>query len=173
MTTINLPAAFAVSKGPRNGDWSAVCDIDPAKVPEALWTELALHGLKQKIADAASSAKTEAEASAAMDKARDALYAGEWRRTSKAGEAVDPVTAEARIIIRQAMKDSLNKGGKKGAPTKEWAAFLGLSDDDQLAKIDANIEANRAAIWPLAEAEAKRKADARKAKAALKVAFKL
>ena len=168
--TINLPETIAIeSRG-------VVVDFDLSRVATTLVERAVIHGFGQKIADAASGAvklagdggDVEAVTESLMAKAIAALYEGTWKASRTGSGAVDPVLHEARLIMRKAIKDQMNKGGKKGAPTPAWAAFTGLSDDEQLAKVDANLEANRAAIWPIAEAEAKRKADERKAKAALK-----
>lgn len=128
--TMNLDGSFTVSKSPRAGDWNASVSIDLAAIPESLWEKLALHGLKQKIADAASGAKTKAEAEASMAKACDALIAGDWSSRGE-GTGASFETIVARSVMRNAAKLQL------GAKSEKWAEFTGLSDSDQLAKLDA------------------------------------
>lgn len=158
--TIELDGAFAVTKGPRGGDWRAVEVVDLAALPTAIVRELALHGLKQKVADAASGAQNEVEASAAMAKAATALLAGEW---SSRGESagVDEATKVARQIARAALK------AKVGAKSEAWATFTGLSDADQAAKLDAIFAKNEAKLAPARDKELARLREARADKAAL------
>lgn len=140
--------------------------VDISKLSPEIIAELAMHGLTQKVADAASQAKSVAEESgetieavteSMMQKAIDGLYAGEWSRRTGGG-GVDEFTRVARQLMRKAIK------AKVGAKSPEWKAFDGLDAAEQNAKLDANIEANMAALKPEVDAEIKRRADARKAK---------
>ena len=158
--TIELAGNFIVTKGPRGGDWRAEAVIDLAAIPANLVLDLALHGLKQKVADAASGAQTEAEALAAMQKAADAILAGEWSARG-AGGGVDERTKVARQIVRQVLK------AKWGAKSADWAEFTGLSDADQNAKLDAAFAKNEAKLGPAVDERLAQLAAERKAKQAL------
>lgn len=184
--TINLPEAYAVMSR------DVACDVKCDSIPVNIWGELALHGLTQKIADAASGAATAAVkeahgdkasvgdfkdwlndegleavqkfASAMMDKARDQLVRGDWVRGRGPGVAgVDEATAVARSIMRSAIKAQV--GGKSEA----WAAFTGLSDAEQAAKLDENFAQNAKALQPAVDAELAARAEKRERKAAIKV----
>lgn len=137
--TINLEGAFNVSKGPRGGAWRASVAIDLGALSSDIVARLIEHGLKQKVADAASGAETEAEASAAMQQAADAILAGDWT-SRRAGDGVDEETSVGRMIVRNALKT------KWGAKSTQWANFGGLSDDEQDAKLDS-IRADNAELF--------------------------
>lgn len=97
--TFDLEGLFAVTKGPRGGAWEASYAIDLAAIPADIVPLLVRHGLKQKLADAASGATTEAEAFAAMAKAGDAILAGDWAvRTPGAGAVSDEQAALVNLI---------------------------------------------------------------------------
>lgn len=100
MTTypINLEGLHTVAKAPRSGDWAASYAIDLAKLPGDIVARLALHGLTQKIADAASGAKTKDEAFAAMAKAGDALLAGQWAVRAASGGVTDDKVALVNLV---------------------------------------------------------------------------
>lgn len=159
--TIELAGDFTVTKGPRDKAWLAECKVALADVPASIVHDLLLHGLKQKIADAASGAQTEAEASAAMAKAVDAIMAGEWSARGTGGAGVDERTRVARQIVRQVFK------AKWGAKSADWAEFTGLSDADQNAKLDAAFAKNEAKLGPAVDEKLAQLAAERKAKAAL------
>ena len=165
---INLDGTHTVTKGPRGGAWKASVAIDLTALSAEIVARLAVHGLQQKVADAASGAETLDEANAAMQKAVDAILAGEWSSRGS-GEGVDEFTRIARQLVRSAMKDQF------GAKSPEWAAFTGLSDAEQNAKLDANFAANESEIRPLVEEriESIRADRERKAAAAKKVKFAL
>lgn len=137
--TITLDGNFVVTKGLRGGAWKAEESVDLAAIPAAIVTDLLLHGLKQKIADAASGAQTADEAGAAMAKAAKAILAGEWS-SRVAGAGVDERTRVQRMIARIALK------AKVGAKSAEWAAFTGLSDAEQAAKLDGIYAKNEAKL---------------------------
>lgn len=152
--TIEIPESFVVTSR------DVPCDVDLTKVPTHIWHELALHGLTQKIADAASGAKALADkdgldvaevTSALLGKACDGLYAGEWTRRGNGG-GVDAFTVEARRLVRAALKQKLDKDRYKAL------------DDAALDKVFAD---NEAMFRPAVEAELARKAKEREGKAKL------
>lgn len=155
-----------VTKGPRDKSWLASVTVDETKLSKDIRERLMLHGLHQKIADAASGATNEAEAIAAMQKAADAILAGEWSSRGS-GEGVDEFTRIARQIVRSAMKEAL------GAKSPEWATFTGYDDATQNEKLDANFAANESVFRPAVEAriEQLRKEREAKAKLAKSVSF--
>ena len=127
---------------------------------------LMLHGLTQKIGDAAANAKVaaaEAEmpvaemAEAMMMKVRDALYAGDWG-VSRSGSGVSEETAIQRSVMRAALKEAL------GAKSPKWAEFSGLSDEMQAEKLDALFAKNAEKLAPRVSAEKKRREIVRKAR---------
>lgn len=158
---IDLPESHTVTKGPRDKSWLASVTCDVGKLSPEIVARLAIHGLHQKIADAASGAETEAEAVASMQKAVDAVLAGEWTQRTGGG-GVDERTSVTRSIVRAAVK------AKFGAKSPEWTEFTWRSDADQNAKLDEIAAANAAAFADAIEAKlAERKAEReRKAKLA-------
>ena len=161
--SIELPDTITVTM--RNGASVTINSADVA----ALGTELFLYGVGQKVRDSASAASTRAketgtdvqvEAQAMMDAAVKSLVAGEWSHRGE-GSGVDPRTAVARSIVRKAIKE------KVGSKSPDWAKFTGLSDADQLAKLDETYEANKEVFDPAIDAEIKRRSDAAKAKSKL------
>jgi hypothetical protein len=171
MTKHNIEFAGTMSytRGTKDKAWEATATIDRAKLPTEIVAELAEHGLRQKIADAASQAKNADEASAMMQKCIDALLAGEWAvRGTSDGASFETIVG--RSVMRNAFKE------KVGAKSAAWAEFTGLSDADQVAKLDAwlagpNGEALADAI--AAEIEIRKARAANKAKAAKAVDFNL
>lgn len=158
-----LNGTHTVTKGPRNKTWLASCTVDLAGLSPDMIERLALHGLHQKVADAASGALTLNEANAAMAKVADAILRGDW--TSRvAGEGVDEETTVARTIVRTALKTSW--GGK----SPKWVTFTGLADDEQATKLDA-IRADNPGLFDdaiaakLAERKRERETKAKLAKA--------
>jgi hypothetical protein len=157
MIKIELPSSHVVTKGPRDKSWSASVTADVSALSPEIVARLAIHGLHQKIADAAAGATNEAEAVAAMQKAVDAVVAGEW--TSRvAGAGVDEETKVARSVTMAVAKTSM------GAKSPEWAEFTGLSDEAQAEKLDAWFQEHIEVLGPAAATEL---AD-RRAKAARK-----
>lgn len=158
--TIELAGEIAVSSRERS------VHIDTARLSPEIIAKLVVHGLTQKVADAASGAKKIAEETNAdvhdvtvnlMSKAVDALVAGEWS-TRVAGEGVSLETRVARQITRTMAK------AKMGSKSAAWATFTGLSDDEQNAKLDAWFAANEAALKSEVDAELSRRKAAAKAK---------
>lgn len=165
--SIEMPDTHTATKGPRDKSWEAVSvTVDVAKLSPEIIARLAVHGLQQKLADAASQSKTADEAVAAMNKAADALLAGDWA-SRVAGSGVDEFTRMARLVVRRAIK------AKLGAASPEWKAFIGLADDVQAEKLDANFAKNEAVFKPEVEAEIERRKAEAKARSGLatKVAF--
>lgn len=79
------------------------------------------------------------------------FMAGDIGRAASA--SVSNETAIGRSLIKAGLK------AKYGAKSPEWAAFTGLSDDEQDAKLDALLEKNRAKLQPQIDAEVKRRAE--------------
>lgn len=147
--------------------------VDLKALSPDILAECLLHGLTQKVADAASQAKsaaneasdneeaTEAEVQtmtqAMMQKAVDALLDGEWSRRSGGG-GVDESTRIARLVTRRLVK------AKFGAKSPEWATFTGLEAAEQNAKLDEWFAANEDVLAPERDAEMARRAEAAKAK---------
>jgi hypothetical protein len=160
--TIELPDVVTVAM--RNG---ASVEIETAKLSPVI-TELLDYGIGQKVRDGASgaakaaeaegSAGVQAEAQAMIEAVVAKLYAGEWSARGSGG-TTDPRVAVARSIVRKAIKEKL------GSKSPEWKRFTGLSDADQLAKLDETYSANAELFDPAIDAELKRRADANKAKA--------
>ena len=163
--TISLAGDFTVNKGPRDKSWLATATVDLAALPTAIVAQLVEHGLKQLIADAASQSANEADATAMMAKKVDALLAGEWTARRGDGSGASEETLVARSIIRGKLKASL------GSKSPAWAAFTGLEPSAQLAKLDVLVTKNADKLAPAITAELKRRADERKAKAALDIDF--
>jgi hypothetical protein len=158
--TIELPDTMTVAM--RNG---ASVTINSADL-QGVAVQLFEYGVGQKVRDAASAASGTAKetgedvqvvAQGMMDSAVKALLAGEWSHRGE-GTSADPRVAIARSIVRRAMKEKL------GSKSPQWAKFTGLSDADQLAKLDETFAANAELFNPLVDAEIKRRADANKAK---------
>lgn len=137
MFKIELPKSHVVTKGPRDKSWVASVTVSTEAFTPDIVAKLAMHGLQQKIADAASGATNHDEALAAMQKAADAIVKGEWSSRG-VGTGADERTLVARSIVRAAMK------AKLGGASPEWAAFTGLDPAAQLAKLDAIAAANEA-----------------------------
>lgn len=155
--TFMLEGEHTVTKGPRDKSWSASATCDLTKLTTDIVQRLAIHGLQQKIADAAAGATNADEATAAMNKAIDAVIAGDWTsRTS--GDGVDERTRVARSVVFAALK------AKFGAKSPEWAEFTGRSDEDQRKRLDEIFAENEAVFAPSVDEEIER----RRAKAAAK-----
>lgn len=161
--TFTLDGEATFTKGPRDKSWLASVACDLAGLSTEIVQRLAMHGLQQKIADAASGATTRDEAEAAMGKAVAAVLAGDW--TSRvAGAGVDEETAVRRMVAKAAVKAAW------GAKSPKWAEFTGLSDDEQAAKLDTVYADNEAAMADavaakMAERRAERERKAKLAKA--------
>ncbi len=160
--TIELENEYNVTM--RNGASVAVKTADV----QAVLANLCEYGIGQKLRDSASAATkaaeaegsggVQAEAQAMMEACLASLVAGEWSHRGT-GEGVDPRVAIARSIVRRAMKEKL------GSKSPAWAKFTGLSDKDQLAKIDETFASNADLFNPLVDAEVARRTNANKEKA--------
>lgn len=133
--TINLPATFdVVARGK-----SVTVNVENL-TPDII-AKLALHGLTQKIADAAASAKKLAEdtggnaddiARERMDAARVALESGNWG-TRVAGAPVTDEVKVRRKVIAEAIRDA-NRGD----------ILKDLSPADRATKLDSIFEGQSA-----------------------------
>lgn len=159
---IELPDTMVVAM--RNG---ASVTVETSKLT-GLGAELICYGIGQKLRDSASAASGVAKetgeelvgiAQGMLDKALAALVAGEWSQRGEGGAGTDPRVLIARSIVRKAIKE------KVGSKSPEWAKFTGLSDADQLAKLDETFAANAELFNPLVDAEVTRRAEANKSKA--------
>lgn len=135
------------------------------KLSADIIARLAMHGLQQKVADAASgAAKLEGDVAAntltLMQGAVDGLMAGTWTQRT-AGGGVSEETRVGRSIARASLKANW------GAKSAKWKEFDGLSDDDQNTKLDT-VLADNAKLFAdaIAAKLAERKRD-REQKAAL------
>lgn len=79
------------------------------------------------------------------------FMAGDIGRAAASGVPQD--VAIGRSLIKAGLK------AKYGAKSPEWAAFTGLSDEEQEAKLDVLLEKNRAKLQPQIDAEVKRRAE--------------
>lgn len=148
--------------------------IDLAKVPQEAFADAALHGFKQKIADAASGASRSAAIAVLGDKASDEvikqwmasdenieaiqeetitqmesairnLYENGWT-SSRGGSVADPLLPYLRKVIRKML---LAKGNEKAK-----AKYDKIPSDDQklrIAFVDEIVAKHREAITPQAE----------------------
>lgn len=156
----------------RNG---ASVTVDASKLSPEMVAELLSYGIGQKVRDSASQASTVAKdtdgdvkaiAQGLMDDCIAAIYAGEWSRRGE-GSGADPRTLVVRSIVRKAIKEKL------GSKSADWAKFTGLSDSDQLAKLDETYESNKAIFDPAVDEEIARreKLAKEKSKAAKSITF--
>ena len=167
--TMDMTGGFTVSRGKRD-DWTATASIDLDKVPEALWPELAKHGLKQKIADSASQAKTADEATGMMNKAIDAIIAGNWS-TRGTGEGLGDVRSIAiHRLYRAALAEADRKRFGKLSTSEQVRHALADAEfsDDIIAAEVATIETERAAKRAAEDARA---ATVAELKGKIKVSF--
>lgn len=170
--------------------------VDPRKFSDVINANIYAYGLTQVIADAASGAvKNAAEGAgvfegdskaytawtktpayttwaaseagqkaiaestiAMMTNKLEALEAGDWTLRGEAS-SVSRETSVGRRLMRDAMK--------RDATAAAWAKFTALSDEDQLAKIDANLAANADVMAADIAAEIKRLDEAKARKEAL------
>lgn len=140
--TINLSSMHLVTKGPRDGSWNAQCIVDLTRLEPEIVARLAVHGLVQKIADAASGAKTEAEAIGLMEKVREALYAGDWTvRTASVG-----VTDEQAALINAVGKLIRNTDKRKEYNAKGIADKLAIAEKNRAQVTDDMLDAELGAI---------------------------
>lgn len=143
--------------------------IDVTKLSADIVARLVTHGLTQKVADAAASAKNAAGEGATdeaiadaglalMSKVADSLMAGEWG-VERGGNGVTALHAEMRTVIRPKVK------AKFGAD--DWKT---MDEKERVSHIDATIakltDAQRDIVTAAAQEALDRKAaEAAKAKA--------
>lgn len=149
-----------------------VAKLDVTKLPADVIAQAVLHGLKQKIADAAASAKKFAEendmnvdeaAQVMMDKAIANLVTNGW--TAARTSSADPLATFKRQILRAVLAQPANAEHKAKYDACETAA-------DKNAFLDKLGEGNEALEAKAKEAqEVKRKQDAEKAKLAQDIAI--
>jgi hypothetical protein len=138
--------------------------LDGKELPEQSVNHLLTFAL-QTLQDAYAGADDAAEAIGTFGKKLNKLIAGTLGTRSSDG--VDEFTTVARQMVRAAMKSKL------GAKSRDWAAFTGLADADQNAKLDANYAKNEAHFKPFVEAKVAERAADRARKAAMNVGFEL
>lgn len=146
-----------------DGEWKLNGNV----LPESSVSHLVNFAL-QTLQDSYAGAKEAADAVAAYETKLGKIIAGTIG-TRSGGEGASEETRVARSVTRAAMKESMGKD------SPEYKAFEGLSDADQLAKLDENYAANESALKPLVEARLAAKAAERAAKASLsgKIKFKI
>lgn len=133
--------------------------LDGKELPAASVEHLLTFAL-QTLQDAYAGSKNTDEAQADFAKKYDKLIAGTIG-TRSGGDGATEETRVARSIARELFK------AKVGGKSEAWAAFTGLSDADQIARLDAIVAKNAALIAPkVAEKIAAIKAE-REAKAGL------
>lgn len=162
--TILTPDTFVITRG-KDADLAEVT-VDVTKLDEVIMAKLAMHGLKQKVADAAAGAAKYADenemtaqeaAFALMSKVVDRLEAGEWGAERGAGGGVNlgfgsAVDAAIISIMRQPVKEA-DKAWYKNAKEADRKArcveaFEGLDDAkrEAIAKTaEARVERDRIA----------------------------
>jgi hypothetical protein len=133
--------------------------INGQELPESSVSHLVMFAL-QTLQDAYAGAKSTDEAQGAFNGKLDKLLNGTIG-TRGSGDGADERTRVARSIMHGLVK------AKYGAKSPDWAAFTGLADAEQAAKLDAMVAANQAALDPAIDEEMARRAARRDAKAAL------
>lgn len=167
--------------------------FDVTKLTAETITKLVLHGITQKIADAASSAATDAWRGHTGDPKATAAknaQAIEWLNTPAGAKAIGVSTRTMMEKARDALEKNewtvrtglapvdertsvervITRAAMKvsaGAKSPAWKAFDGLPMAEQVAKIDANFAKNRAALEQAVTDELARRVAARERSAAL------
>lgn len=157
---INLPATHEVSSRGKT------VTVDLAKLSADMIAKLALHGLTQKVADAAAGAKKAAGEDASddliaatgwqlMDAVAKRLESGDWGAERGGGATADPLDKWRLQVMRDIMKTP------KGAALK--AKHDAISSDDQKARRELLLEvaAKNAGI---VDKEAEKRRDAARVK---------
>lgn len=154
---IELPETFDIASRGK----SVTADL--TKFSPEIIANLALHGLRQKVADAAASATKAAEGTdmdaasmgkIMMQKVVDALTAGEWTQRV-AGDGASAETRMRRTVLGEMIR-------KTEAGKAAWKANEENRDQFLDKVFDKQSEAKQAAIMELVAeriAEAQRKAD--------------
>lgn len=152
---------YAVTVGKRTGN-GVSREIPMAKMPLAAWRKIVGYGVQRTFNDAiGGSDTTQDEKLATVEKMIEAYLAGDIGRARAAG--VDPLTAEIRIVMRQLVKAEME--------AEAYKAVANADDfDETLDAIFADqTEADQKAITAAAQVALDAKAEARKAKAGLKL----
>lgn len=131
--------------------------VEVEKLSPEMQRLLMLHGLTQKIGDAAAGAENAEVAKGLMEKVRDALYAGNWGVTRSAG-GVSEETQIQRKIVREMLKVAF--GGAKG---EKWCEFTGKSETEQTEFLDSVWAKNAEKLAAKFDAEKQRREIVRKA----------
>ncbi len=148
--TITLPETATINRA------GARVEMDLQGLTPEIIAELALHGLTQKVGDAASGCKGNAdEARGMMQKVIDALQAGNWG-AKREGRATDPISTAAKALAM--LEFAQYAPAKQKAGIKYVAEKYGLTTAQAKAKWIASI-AERSDIRERAEAEAKASTD--------------
>lgn len=108
---------------------------DLSRINDTIKERLAVHGLIQKVGDAAAG-KAGDEAEAAMLKVLDALYGGEWGRERGTSVGMSREDRVRESLIRKAIRKD----------EKAWKAFKLQDDEKQAETIDLFYAAHRAKI---------------------------
>jgi hypothetical protein len=112
--------------------------LNGTELPESSVAHLMTFAL-QTLQDAYAGAKSTDEALGAFNGKLDKLLNGTIG-TRGTGDGADERTRVARQLVRGLVK------AKYGSKSSEWAAFTGLDDAAQAAKLDAMFAANEAAL---------------------------
>jgi hypothetical protein len=144
--------------------------VDWAKLPEAAREKVIAYGVQRIFNDMVGGAErfpTVEKKVAHVREQIERFYAGDIGR--KAASGVSTETAIARQEARRLVK------AKLGAKSPEWAAFTGLGDEEQNAKLDAVVAKNEEHFKKFVAAEMKARAEAaaKRAKAAEGLALDL
>lgn len=155
---VKMPATHEVSSRGKT------VTVDLAKMDEAMIVKLALHGLTQKVADAAAGAKKAAGEGAdeeliaetgwqLMDAVARRLESGDWGAERGSGGSADPLDKWRLAVMRDIMKTP------NGAELKK--KYDAISSDDQKARKELllDVAAKNAEI---VDKEAKKRRDASK-----------
>lgn len=118
-----------------------VVEVDFAKLPDAIKTQLALHGLSQKVGDSYASSESVTEAYQSAKRVADDLMAGNWS-VRKAGEGGPRVTLLAEAIARIASRTVEEALEVIGALSEEEQKQL--RGDAGVKKVMAQIKLERA-----------------------------
>ena len=152
---LNLPTSFDVNAG------GATVTIDVGALSPGMIEQLVLHGLRQKVADAAAGAKKVSEAEDEtrtksdiafdlMSKVKANLESGTWGATRGEGGAGDGLTDLQRMVVEVAT--GLIKAADWKAKIKGWAD---MSTAERRAAKWAILQGNKA--LPKLEEEAARR----------------
>ena len=157
---VNLPATHEVSSRGKT------VTVDVAKLDADMIVKLALHGLTQKVADAAAGAKKAAGEDASdeliaetgfqlMDAVARRLESGDWGAERGVGGTSDPLDKWRLAVMRDIMKTP------NGAELKKM--YDAIASDDQKARRELllDVAGKNAAI---VDKEAEKRRDASKVK---------